>query len=286
MSNELVAMNDLERMAAAVAKSGLFGVKTPEQALAIMLVAQSEQMHPMSAVQEFDIIQGRPARKSWAMLARFQRAGGSVQWHQRDDALASATFSHPQGGTVKIDWDMARAKKAGLAGKEMWAKYPRNMLSARVISEGVRTVFPGATGGFYTPEEERDMVDVTPPKQQLVKPEHSGQSRAKAEKTPPHDPSTGEILPADDPFANVQTDHVGGEAAQPDLMPQKTPEKIREEAEASGNHVLQRIKGFATAPEVAKYVERYKPTIVALPKDISDMVFDMAAERIKELTNV
>src|ERR1019366_5542122 len=134
MSNDMVSLNDLDRMASAVAKSGLFGVKTAEQAMAIMLVAAAEGMHPMSAVQEFDIIQGRPARKSWAMLSRFQRAGGNVEWHERTDTKASATFSHPQGGTVRIDWDMERAKKAGLAGKEMWGKYPRNMLSARVIS--------------------------------------------------------------------------------------------------------------------------------------------------------
>ena len=167
MTNDLIAINDLERMAVAVAKSKLFGVKTAEEAMTLMLVAQAEGMHPMTAVQQFDIIQGKPARKSWAMLDRFQQAGGKVEWHERGDQRADATFSHPLGGTVRVDWDMVRAKKAGLAGKEMWAKYPRQMLTARVISEGVRTVYPGATGGFYTPEEARDMEpppmrDVTP----------------------------------------------------------------------------------------------------------------------------
>lgn len=38
------------------------------------------------------------------------------------------------------------------------------MLRARVISEGVRTVFPGANSGLYTVEEMTDTVDVTPAK--------------------------------------------------------------------------------------------------------------------------
>ena len=37
MSNALVPVADIEKMATAVAKSGLFGVKTPEQAMALML---------------------------------------------------------------------------------------------------------------------------------------------------------------------------------------------------------------------------------------------------------
>ncbi len=167
----LMPIADVQTMAQAAAKSGLFGVKTPEQAFALMLVAQAEGMHPMTACQTYDIIQGRPSMKSQAMLSRFQQAGGKVVWSERTDKRVCATFSHPAGGTVEIDWTMERAKAAGLGGKEMWAKYPRQMLSARVVSEGVRTVYPAALGGFYAPEEVQDFGpdkarDVTPPKPQ------------------------------------------------------------------------------------------------------------------------
>lgn len=40
-------------------------------------------------------------------------------------------------------------------------QYPRQMLRARVISEGIRTIFPGCIGSFYTPEEAQDF-DVKP----------------------------------------------------------------------------------------------------------------------------
>ena len=37
----MVPINDIERMAESVAESGLFGIQTKEQAIALMLVAQA-----------------------------------------------------------------------------------------------------------------------------------------------------------------------------------------------------------------------------------------------------
>ena len=169
MSTELIPVKDVQVMAAAIAKSGLFGMKTPEQALALMLIAQAEGMHPAIAARDYHVIQGRPALKADALLARFQTAGGKVEWHEYTDAKVEATFSHPQGGSVRIDWDMARAKAAGLTGKDNWQKYPRQMLRARVISEGIHTVYPGCSVGIYTVEEVQDMApDKAEPVQEAV----------------------------------------------------------------------------------------------------------------------
>lgn len=152
------AVSDLERMALAFSASKMFGVTTPDQALALCLVAQAEGRHPASAAMDYSIIQGRPAKKADAMLRDFISAGGRVQWHTLDNETADATFSHPSGGTVRIDWTLARAKEAGLGGKDMWKKYPRQMLRSRTVSEGVRTVCPGATSGMYVPEEVQDFA--------------------------------------------------------------------------------------------------------------------------------
>lgn len=152
-NTQLVPVGDLQTMAGALAKSGLFGVKTADQALALMLVAQAEGRHPGSVASDYHIIQGRASLKSDAMLARFQQAGGRVQWHEHTNEKVSATFTHELGGSLRIDWDMARAKAAGLAGKDNYKSFPRQMLRARVISEGVRAVFPAVLNGMYTPEE-------------------------------------------------------------------------------------------------------------------------------------
>lgn len=145
----------LERMAHYIVRSGLFGVKREEEAVALLLLAQAEGLHPMRAVQEYHIIQGRPALRADAMLARFLQAGGRVEWHELSNEAAEATFIHPQGGRVRIRWTLEDAKRAGLLDKagDMWRKYPRAMLRARVVSEGVRTVYPGVVVGLYAPEE-------------------------------------------------------------------------------------------------------------------------------------
>ena len=68
--NALVPYNDIERMGSAIAKSGLFGIKTPEQAIALMLIAQAEGMHPAIAARDYHVISNRPTLKADAMLAR------------------------------------------------------------------------------------------------------------------------------------------------------------------------------------------------------------------------
>ena len=156
MTTALVPITELDRMAEAVASSKLFGITTKDQALALMLLAQAEGLHPATAARDYHIIQGRPSMKADAMLARYLNSGGKVEWHEHTDAKVSATFTHPQGGSLRIEWDMVRAKAAELGGKDMWKKYPRQMLRARVISEGIRATNPAVAVGIYTPEEVAD----------------------------------------------------------------------------------------------------------------------------------
>jgi len=84
MSN-IVPLADIQQMAEVASKSRMFGFKNPEEAMAIMLLCQAENLHPAIAMRDFHIIQGRPALKADAMLARFQQAGGSVQWKDYTD---------------------------------------------------------------------------------------------------------------------------------------------------------------------------------------------------------
>jgi len=154
-----VSFSQIERMAQAVAKSGMFAVKTPEGALTLMLIAQAEGCSPAQAMMDYDLIQGKPALKSAAMLARFQRAGGKVRWITSTDDVAEAEFTHPAGGSLTVKWDAARIAKAGLADRDMHKKFPAQMKRARCISEGIRAVAPQCIPvGLYAVEEVQDMV--------------------------------------------------------------------------------------------------------------------------------
>lgn len=149
----IIPFGEMERLAVAVAKSKLFGIETPEQALTLMAIAHAEGRHPALAAQDYHIVKNRPVKKAEAMQRDFIAAGGRIEWHKLDDTIADATFSHPHGGSVRIVWDMERAKRAELGGNGMYKKFPRQMLRSRTVSEGVRTVFPAATSGMYVPEE-------------------------------------------------------------------------------------------------------------------------------------
>lgn len=153
--NELIPFTELQKMATVLGQTKMFG-KTPAELLPLMLIAQAEGKHPAIAAQEYDIIQGRPAINSRAALSRFQIAGGKIEWKERTDKIATAVFSHPQGGALSVTWTMERAALAGLTAKDNWKKYPAQMLSARVVAEGVRAVFPGCLSGLYTVEEVQD----------------------------------------------------------------------------------------------------------------------------------
>jgi hypothetical protein len=179
MSTALIPFTEVQGMADAIARSGLFGMKTPEQALALMLVAQAEGQHPATITQEYDIIQGKAARKTHSVLARFQAAGGTVEWHELSEVIADATFSHKAGGKLRMSWTFDQAKKAGLTNKDNWKNYPRAMLRARCIAEGVRAVYPAALGGMLVAEEAMDLP-----------PDHPMKTV---------DPATGEITPQKPP---------------------------------------------------------------------------------------
>jgi hypothetical protein len=156
MSN-IIPVSDMTVMADSIVKSGFYGFKTKEQVMAVMLVAQAENKHPASVVQEYDIIQGKPALKSQAILARFQLSGGSVQWDVVTPKAVKGTFKHPQGGTLTVEWTIEMARQAGIYREGSgWSKYPEDMLRARVISRAVRSIYPACILGHYATEEVMD----------------------------------------------------------------------------------------------------------------------------------
>ena len=186
------SFDEVSAMADAIVASKLWGQTTVPQVIALMLMAEAEGRHVASAMQDYIVISGKPSLKAEAMLGRFQRAGGHIRWTHMTDEKVAAIFSHPQCDPVEIEWDMARARQAQLTN-QMWKKYPRQMLRARVISEGVRTAFPGALGGMYAPEEVIDFEQPvrspppTPARGQLAASEEPGQVEQPREPTSFHD---------------------------------------------------------------------------------------------------
>ncbi len=219
MSNQLIPYNEVEKMSIAVSKSGLFGVKTADQALALMLIAQAEGLHPAVAARDYDIIQGKPTLKAKAKLSRFQKSGGVFKWIERTDEKCSAEFSHPTCPVpIIVTWDRERAKKAELMGKAMYKKFPCQMFSARVISEGVDATYPDAGGGMYTPEEQQDIIS----DEVIPKAKERTSSKLRESVKPKEEIKDAEIVePKPKPEAQPEPDQTGVECIISNLSEQE-----------------------------------------------------------------
>jgi hypothetical protein len=154
---QLIPFDQLAMMAEVIADSKCFGIQNAKQALALGILCQAEGRHIGEVGRDYHIISGKPTLKSEAMLARFQAAGGKVEWHEYTVESVSGTFTHPQAGSLKVTWTIQDAKRAGLLSNPTWQKYPRQMLRNRVTAEGIRSTYPGVLSGCYTPEEIADL---------------------------------------------------------------------------------------------------------------------------------
>ncbi|MCD7889412.1 MAG: recombinase RecT [Oscillospiraceae bacterium] len=174
MANELANLNDtqlmqnLQTLGTEFAKSGILGVSTPSQGLIVALTCYTEHISPIEFARTYHIVGGRLTMRADAMQAQFLRHGGRIKWIVSTNEACEAIFSHrehaPDGVTLKltieemVDSGVAVDSRGQL--KQTWKTFPRQMLRARIVSEGCRMLMPGIVAGVYTPEEAGDFGSV------------------------------------------------------------------------------------------------------------------------------
>jgi hypothetical protein len=164
------AMQAVEMMGNAIARCGMFGVTKPEQGIVLALTSLMERRSVTELARQFHIIEGKLTMRADAMQAAFQADTGRITWITTTETECVAEFIHPEycpdGVTVRITLDELRASGVAIGrGGELktnYQKFPRQMLRARVISEGVRMVDPSVLVGVYTPEEVSDFGEQRP----------------------------------------------------------------------------------------------------------------------------
>lgn len=173
-------IQDVYYLAQEVAKSRLFaGFENTSQAFTLMMICQSEGLHPMQALKRYDVIDGRPALKSAALQAEFLARGGSIKILHLDDDKAGAVFSHPRLAPEPIErWctfkqfenTYAKGKDGSL--KKNWRNSRSDMLWARLVSF-VRKIDPGiATGIPFGDDVFEQELEAEPSHQAFVRPRH------------------------------------------------------------------------------------------------------------------
>lgn len=129
----------------------------PAAVAAAILYGDEVGFGPLQSLAKIAVIDGRPALYAEAQRALVLQAGHElwlgeatntrVTWHGR---------RKDSDETSSVTWTMDDAKRANLAGKDNWRRYPRAMLSSRASAELCRAVFADAIGGLAAIEELED----------------------------------------------------------------------------------------------------------------------------------
>ncbi len=165
----------------AIAKSKLFGCSSVEQGVVLAMECIARGCPPLALREEYHLYFDQLSKKSDAMLADFNKLGGTHKIVSRTSECAAIELNYYGHATkFSFTWDEAKQEPFVYEGKEkevvpillagnadklkLKAKYstPRargQMLWARVVSDGVRAVCPAACRGVYTPEEVIDAAE-------------------------------------------------------------------------------------------------------------------------------
>lgn len=137
----------------AFAESGMFlDTKSAAQAIVKIQAGQEIGIPPFAAMTGIHIIQGKPTIGAGIMASRVKGSGKyDYSIIEQTDKICSIDFYQ---GNIKIGnstFTIDDAKKAGTKNLE---KFPRNMLFARAMSNGVKWFTPDIfSGPVYVPEE-------------------------------------------------------------------------------------------------------------------------------------
>jgi hypothetical protein len=147
-----------------ICRSGMFGADRPEQGNLLALQCIVERKPPLELAKHYHVIQGRLSLRADAMLALYRERGGKVIWKQFDSAGARAQWIY-DGNDIELAYTADDARAAGFLparGGSGWAKFPAEMMRARLISKAVRMLCPEVVTGTYTPEEIADFAQPAP----------------------------------------------------------------------------------------------------------------------------
>lgn len=134
-------------------------IKTPGQAVAIILQGRELGMEPMRALRSLTMVKGKVVENADSQLARFKDEGGRALFKALTDTAAELWLRHPNGDEHVERFTMKDAEAAGLTRPSrngepsMYTKFPKAMLRSRVITAGLKSLGWSGAVGNYDPDE-------------------------------------------------------------------------------------------------------------------------------------
>lgn len=161
-----MSVNDMMTMAKTFAESGMFtDTKQLTQAFVKIQAGQEIGIPPFASMTGIHIIQGKPAIGAGLMASRVKSSGKyDYKVIEQTDKNCSIDFFQGKEKIGNSTFNIEDAKKAQTKNLD---KFPKNMLFARAMSNGVKWFCPDVfSGSVYTPEElnsisQEETMDVT-----------------------------------------------------------------------------------------------------------------------------
>ncbi len=154
-------LGDLMSMGKAFAESGMFPDSTKAaQAIVKIQAGQEMGISPFASMSGIHMIKGKPTIGANIMASCVKRSGKyNYKVKEMTDKICSIDFYEGEENIGNSTFTIEDAKKAGTQNLE---KFPRNMLFARAISNGVKWFTPDVFEmPVYTPEEMGNFSDDT-----------------------------------------------------------------------------------------------------------------------------
>jgi hypothetical protein len=133
----------------------------PEAIMAAILAGGELGIAPLVALRTIHIIEGKPTLAAEIQRALIRAAGHRLWTDEYTSRKVTLCGQRAGDDDVhKVSWELGDAERAGLASKQNWRRYPRQMLLARATSELARLAFADVTAGMYAPEDFDEIIDV------------------------------------------------------------------------------------------------------------------------------
>lgn len=159
---QLLPVNDIMVMAKNFAESGMFtDAKQAVQAFVKIQAGQEIGLPPFASMSGIHIIQGKPTLGA-GVIASAVKGSGKYDYKvkQMNETICSIDFFQGSENIGNSTFTIEEAKKAGTKNID---KFPKNMLFARAISNGVKWFCPDVfSGPVYVPEEMQEQTIDTP----------------------------------------------------------------------------------------------------------------------------
>ena len=159
---QLRTIAEIKETAQLLMSSGMFADTTDVAKACVKIIAGQEfGFTPYVSMTGIHLIQGKPTLSANLIAAAIKRTTKYNYRVVRQDAEACVIKFLELGEEIgEFSFTMKEAQQAGLAGKDIWRKFPKAMLFARTLSAGARTFCPDVFGGpVYAPEDFDAVID-------------------------------------------------------------------------------------------------------------------------------